>query len=83
MVRGVPPTEARPFFEYMNNGLAFLRTMLCVHFAVMALGDSNYPHFCRAGQQLDQRSTDSSVHPFIEKLQCFVQVARNRLELLT
>lgn len=55
---GVPPPEARPFFDWLSaavksnspatNGVA-------PPFSVCALGDTTYTHFCAAGKQLEQR----------------------------
>lgn len=42
---GVPPTEAREFCEWLFGGKAGILQHL--HFAVIALGDSSYEHFCR------------------------------------
>lgn len=49
---GVPPTEARAFMDYLcsqSSGFSHL----C--FSVLALGDSNYPHFCRCGRTLHSK----------------------------
>eukprot|EP01089_Gocevia_fonbrunei_P011892 TRINITY_DN2650_c0_g1_i1.p1 TRINITY_DN2650_c0_g1~~TRINITY_DN2650_c0_g1_i1.p1 ORF type:complete len:644 (+),score=155.36 TRINITY_DN2650_c0_g1_i1:53-1984(+) len=48
---GVAPTESKEFFEQFtstNN-----KDLQHLNFSVLALGDSNYPHFCRTGKNLD------------------------------
>ena len=49
---GVPPTETRAFMEHLSkqsSGFSHL------YFSVLALGDSNYPHFCRCGRTLHSK----------------------------
>ncbi|XP_060594774.1 NADPH oxidoreductase A-like [Ruditapes philippinarum] len=49
---GVPPTEARPFYEHL------LSTDIPVDhlkFSLLALGDSNYPQFCKTGRTVHER----------------------------
>jgi len=43
---GDPPVDARDFFNNVPTDLKH------VNFAVLAPGDSAYPHFCEAGRQL-------------------------------
>lgn len=51
---GVPPTEARPFCDWLGgSGAPQLGGAL--HFSVCALGDTSYQHFCRCGRSLDAR----------------------------
>jgi sulfite reductase (NADPH) flavoprotein alpha-component len=49
---GVPPTESRPFVSMLDRTSLDLSH---VSYSVLAIGDSNYPHFCRAGRQVDER----------------------------
>ena len=49
---GVPPSDSRDFFEYLCGNKMNLAH---VNYALLALGDTAYPHFCRAGKNLDQR----------------------------
>ncbi|KAI8473830.1 MAG: sulfite reductase [Monoraphidium minutum] len=48
---GVPPTEAREFCDWLTAGGA--GPLPDLPYAVLALGDTSYPHFCRCGKQLD------------------------------
>lgn len=50
---GDPPQPAAGFFEFVEGRKASKFTDL--RFAVLALGDSTYEHFCEAGKRLDRR----------------------------
>ncbi|EGG23834.1 NADPH-cytochrome-P450 oxidoreductase [Cavenderia fasciculata] len=50
---GVPPTTARPFFDYLEANASQLR-LSQAKFAVLALGDRSYPYYCQAGKTMDR-----------------------------
>jgi len=50
---GAPPEPVIPFYEALMDTSAPRLEKL--HFAVLALGDSTYEHFCATGLQIDQR----------------------------
>jgi len=48
---GVPPTRARPFFDWLEQNPQDLSK---IQFSVLAMGDKGYPHFARAGRIMDE-----------------------------
>ena len=49
---GVPPSDARMFYDYiLQNHLELSH----LEYSLLALGDSNYPQFCKTGRVLDSR----------------------------
>ncbi|MEM9383780.1 MAG: assimilatory sulfite reductase (NADPH) flavoprotein subunit [Pseudomonadota bacterium] len=50
---GEPPDEAAGLHEYLGSARAPRLDHL--HFAVLALGDSSYEHFCQTGKDFDER----------------------------
>ena len=49
---GEPPASAKKFFDYINNKKGSLNQL---SYTVLALGDSAYPQFCQAGEDLDNQ----------------------------
>lgn len=51
---GEPPLSARKFYDHVhNNGFNLPKLKYCV----LALGDSSYPLFCKAGEDVDEQLT--------------------------
>ena len=51
---GEPPASAKKFYDYVQDDTLKLSK---TNFAVIALGDSAYPLFCKAGEDVDERLT--------------------------
>ncbi|MEP6846460.1 MAG: flavodoxin domain-containing protein [Panacibacter sp.] len=49
---GEPPAAAKKFYDYIHQNEIALSQL---KFAVLALGDSAYPLFCQAGEDVDKR----------------------------
>lgn len=49
---GEPPTAAQKFYDHIHQNGFKLQNL---QYAVLALGDSSYPLFCKAGEDVDQQ----------------------------
>ena len=49
---GEPPAAAKKFYDYLLQNEMPLKQL---KFGVLALGDSSYPLFCKAGEDVDER----------------------------
>lgn len=60
---GDPPDQAKSFFQALEKERPDLKG---ISFTVFALGDSSYPHFCKAGYDLHQMLTNLGARPLRE-----------------
>jgi sulfite reductase (NADPH) flavoprotein alpha-component len=49
---GEPPAAAKKFYDHIHNNIVKLEKL---KFAVLALGDTSYPLFCKAGEDVDHQ----------------------------
>ena len=64
---GEPPPGASSFFKTLETTSLSLKHL---HYAVCALGDSDYEHFCRAGKIIDQRFRSLGAVPLLPRTDC-------------
>lgn len=67
---GDPPQCAAGFFEFLEGRKA--PSLPAMRFAVLALGDSTYEHYCEAGKRLDQRLEVLGAHRLKSRVDCDV-----------
>ncbi len=67
---GDPPPAALDFFEFIEGKRA--PKLPGVRFAVLALGDSTYEHYCSAGRKLDERFEALGAERLADRVDCDV-----------
>lgn len=70
---GEPPEPALPFFEALMEEQA--PRLPDLEYAILALGDSSYEHFCATGRQLDERLAMLGARPLLPRQECDVDFA--------
>ncbi len=72
---GEPPDSARAFWSWLEGDAA--PKLASTRFTVCALGDSQYPHFCRFGRQLDARLQALGATPLLPRQDCDAEFERD------
>ncbi len=67
---GEPPPASLDFFEFIQGKRA--PKLDGVRFAVLALGDSTYEHYCAAGRILDERFAELGAERLRDRVECDV-----------
>ena len=68
---GEPPDNAAALHTALHAADA--PALTSVNFAVLALGDSNYPDFCKCGRDFDSRLTSLGAKPLVPIVECDVE----------
>ncbi|MFM9272184.1 sulfite reductase flavoprotein subunit alpha [Halomonas elongata] len=71
---GDPPEPAETFHDALMDDSA--PELASLQYAVLALGDSSYDHFCLTGQQLDTRLASLGAQRLVPRQDCDVDFAR-------
>ena len=69
---GDPPDDAIALHRHLAKSPT--GAMAGVHFAVLALGDSSYPHFCKTGRDFDERLAALGAQRIAPRLDCDVDL---------
>lgn len=64
---GEPPLPAKPFYDYIHNTPPALNQL---QYAVLALGDTSYPLFCKTGEDVDLQLGRAGAKRFTSLLKC-------------
>jgi sulfite reductase (NADPH) flavoprotein alpha-component len=67
---GDPPQTALGFFEFLEGRKA--PKLPDLRFAVLALGDSTYEHYCSAGRRVDERLEALGAQRLADRVECDV-----------
>lgn len=65
---GVPPFQARELYEFIHSKRA--PKLDNVTYAVLALGDSTYFHFCKTGIDFDEQLAKLGARRLVERITC-------------
>jgi sulfite reductase (NADPH) flavoprotein alpha-component len=68
---GEPPESAVELFRYLHGQRA--PDLAQLRYAVFALGDSSYEHFCKAGRDFDERLQALGAQPLFERVDADVE----------
>ncbi len=77
---GDPPDNAVAFHRFLLSQKA--PKLESLRYAVLALGDTSYEHFCKTGIDLDQRLLDLGAEPLIDRVDCDVDYEETAQEWL-
>lgn len=69
---GEPPAAARKFYDYIHQTEVKLNN---VKYSVLALGDSSYPLFCKAGEDIDLQLEKLGARRMVPLQKCDVDYA--------
>jgi len=67
---GDPPDNAMELYEFLGSRKA--PKLADTHYAVLALGDSSYEHFCQTGKDFDQKLQALGAQPLLARVDCDV-----------